>query len=405
MQSPLVAAALNGVRVIDLTDESCVYATKMLADLGAQVIRIEPPGGDALRKLPPFDRHTGESMFHAFMNVNKLSVTLDLESGEGRDLFRRLVGTAAIVVESCPPGVLEAADIGYSAFAQAQPQLVWTSITAFGQDGPRAGWTMDDLVAQAMGGLLTLTGLPDRPPLRLFGEQTCYIAGLHGAAGTLIAYWHALASGDGQHVDVSIQDCVAHTLENAIQYYTAEGTVRARQRDRADPGAGIFPCADGQIFLMAGLSMISSAWHNLVDLMVAEGIEGAAALKDERWLDREWRKTPEAQRTARAIITSFTSSRGKNQLYDLLQQKRVLCAPFNQVGDLFDNAQLKFLDWFREQELNGRPAVWPGPPVRLSETPRRAPVRVPGPGCDTDAVLGPLADDASPIAQMEKEGI
>jgi len=389
MAASLTPLALDGVRVLDLADKSCVYATKVLCDLGAEVIRIEPPGGDPMRHQPPLDDRTGESLFHAFMNVNKRSVTLDLDKPDGQALFRKLVASAGIVVESAAPGSLDARGIGHAACEAGHPDLVWVSVTPFGSDGPRANWKADDLVMQAMGGLMTLSGLPDREPLKLFGEQTCYIAGLHAASGALMAYWHALQTGDGQRVDVSIQECVAHTLENAIQTYTAEGTVRGRTAGRPDAGAGVFPCTDGEIFLMASASMISSSWHNMVSLMRAEGIEGADDLTDPKWVDPTFRRTPEARAFAGEVISRYTRTRTKNQVYDITQQHRILSAPMSQVGDLFDNAQLKFLHWFTEQAWDeDRSAIWPGPPVRLSETPRRPPVRVAKTGADTISVLG-----------------
>jgi benzylsuccinate CoA-transferase BbsE subunit len=387
-RKPLTPGALDGIRVLDLTDQSCVYATKILCDLGAEVIRVEPRAGDPMRCMPPLDAETGESLFHAFMNVNKLSVTLDLDRTTDQASFRKLVAASDIVVESLAPGALERLGVGYDSF-QARPKLVWTSITPFGGTGPCAHWQADDLISQAMGGLMHLTGLPDRAPLKLFGEQTCYIAGLHAAAGTLIAYWHAARTGEGQRVDVSIQECVAHTLENAIQFYTAEGTVRGRTKGRVEPGAGVFACSDGEIFLMASLSMISSSWHNLVALLNETGTPGADALRDPKWAEPEWRRNPEAQKIAASVITRFTETRTKNQVYDLTQQRRILSAPMNQVGDLFANAQLKFLHWFTDQNWGDRVAVWPGPPVRLSETPRRSPGRVAAANADhasTEAV-------------------
>ena len=387
---PLSSTALQGIRIIDLADRSCVYATKVLADLGAEVIRIEPPGGDPMRSQPPLDDATRASLFHAFMNVNKKSVTLDLDKPHDQEQLRRLIGSAQIVVESFRPGDLDRLGLGYRAFEDKVQGLVWTSVTAFGSDGPYAGWSADDLVIQAMGGLMTLTGLPERAPLRLFGEQTCYIAGLHAASGTLMAYWHSAMTGEGQHVDVSIQECVAHTLENAIQFYTAEGVVRGRTKGRADPGAGVFPCSDGEIFLMAGLSMISSSWHNLVALLNTADIPGAKDLLDPKWIDPSWRKTQAARDIANEIIARFTVTRTKNQVYDLTQQNRILSAPMNKVGDLFENAQLKFLNWFVDQPWDRRTATWPGPPIRLSETPRLSPGRVAKAGGDTDAVFATL---------------
>ena len=125
-------------------------------------------------------------------------------------------------------------------------------------------------------------------------------------------------------------------------------------------------------------------------MMISDGIPGAADLKDEKWIDPNWRKTPEAQHTANAIITSFTMRQGKNQLYDRLQQNHILSAPMNQVGDLFENAQLKFLNWFSEQAWDDRSVIWPGPPVRLSETPRRSPVRVAAAGADNERIYSEL---------------
>lgn len=384
---PLVPAALDGVRVLDMTDASCVYATKMLRDLGADVVRIEPTGGHAMRRHPPLDPQSGESLFDAFMNAGKRSVSFDLDTPAGAALFRQLVSRADIVVESHPVGHLERLGLAPAAFLEKHPALVWTSVTPFGSSGPRAHWQGDDLVMQAMGGLMYLSGRPDREPLKLHGDQTCYIAGLHAASGTLIAWLHASASGEGQHVDVSIQECIAHTLENAVQYWTAERTVRKRPPAMAVTGCGMFPCTDGEIYVHANVGMIASSWHNLVKWLREEGIPGAEELAQPRWTDPAWNATEEARRIAAEVIARLTRTRSKNQIYDQLQQRRILSAPMNQVGDLFDNAQLKFLDWFVEQAHGDRRATWPGPAFRMSETPRLSPRPAPRPGEHNAEVL------------------
>jgi crotonobetainyl-CoA:carnitine CoA-transferase CaiB-like acyl-CoA transferase len=387
-QNPLTPHPLDGVRVLDLADKSCVYASKMLADLGAEVVRIEPPEGDAMRQVPPLDAVTGESLFYAYMNANKRSVMLDLDTPSGQTMFRRLAGSAGIVVESCPPGYLAARGIGHGDIsATARGDLVWTTITPFGSEGPRANWLADDLVIQAIGGLLTLTGLPEREPLRLFGEQSCYITGLHAAAGTLLAHWHAVRTGLGQHVDVSAQECITHTLESAIQVYATEGVVRGRQPGRVEAGVGMFPCVDGEIFVYANARMIASSWHNMVKWLKEENIEGAGQLDDPKWLDLVYRRTDEARRIAGEVITRLTAPRSKYQLYDQLQRRHILCAPMSRIGDLFNNPQLKFLNWFTDQPIGGRMVTWPGPPFRMSETPRRSPGPVAAPGADNAAML------------------
>lgn len=398
---PLVPTALDGVRVLDLTDATCAYATKMLRDLGADVVRIEPPGGHAMRRHPPLDPATGESMFDAFMNAGKRSVTLDLASAAGQATFARLVATADIVVESHPAGSLDELGIGPRRFTESHPALVWTSVTPFGASGPRAHWRGDDLVMQAMGGLMFLSGRPGREPLRLFGDQSCYIAGLHAASGTLIAWLHASAAGEGQVVDVSIQECIAHTLENAVQYWTAQGEVRQRPPAMNVSGCGMFPCTDGEIYVHANVGMIASSWHNLVKWLREEGIPGAEELAEPRWSDPAWTRTEDARRIAAEAITQLTRTRSKNLVYDQLQQRRILSAPMSQVGDLFNNAQLKFLDWFCEQQHGSRRATWPGPAFRMSETPRLAPGAVPRAGEHTGEVaasLAPAQQDAAAAA-------
>ena len=403
--SPLVARALQGMRVLDMTDKSCVYAAKMLCDLGAEVIRIEPPGGDPMRAVPPVDEITGSSTFYAYMNSNKRSVTLDLEAPRGHELFKRLVASADIVIESAPPGRLSALGVSYAELADARPALVWTSITPFGSKGPYARWAADDLISQAMGGLMTLTGIPEREPLRLFGEQSCFISGLHAATGTLIAVWHALLTGEGQHVDVSIQECIAHTLESAIQVYTTAGRVRTRQVKSAEAGTGMFRCTDGEIFIFASTGMIASSWDNLVAWMKKEQIPGADALEDPKWRDEAWRRTEEARRIASECITRLTETRSKYEIYDQLQQRDILCAPMSRVGDLFNNPQLKFLDWFVDQPIGERMATWPGPPFHLCRTPRRQPGRVPSHGQDNRAVYCEvLGLGSKDLEQYAREG-
>jgi len=261
-------------------------------------------------------------------------------------------------------------------------------VTPFGSDGPYAGWKANDLISQAMGGFMTLTGLPERAPLKLHGEQTCYIAGLHAASATLLAYWHAVRTGEGQHVDVSVHECIAHTLESAIQVYTSEGGIRTRQPRASEAGVGLYPCNDGEIFIFATSGMIAASWRNLVAWLQEEGIPGAEQLNDEKWTDLRYRRSDEAQAASRAIISEFTRPRSKQQLYAQLQQRNILCAPMSSVGDLFNNTQLKFLHWFAEQPFDAdRTICWPGPAFRLSETPRRDPVHLSAVAADTDAVF------------------
>jgi crotonobetainyl-CoA:carnitine CoA-transferase CaiB-like acyl-CoA transferase len=153
--------------------------------------------------------------------------------------------------------------------------------------------------------------------------------------------------------------------------------------------------------MMAGLSMISSSWHNLVALMKADGTPGAEQLLEPKWVDPAWRRTQEARDTANEIIARFTSDRTKNQVYDITQQHRILSAPMNKVGDLFENAQLKFLNWFVDQPWGNRTVTWPGPAFRMSETPRLSPGRTAAPGEDTEAVFASLDKAGGTVIKRE----
>lgn len=403
--TPLTPRALDGVRVIDMADTSSVYTTKMLCDLGADVIRIESPKGDPMRKVQPVDEATGVSAFYAYMNTNKRLVTLDLDQPAGVELFRKLVATADVVVESEPPGRLAALGIGYSDFAETRPALVWTSVTPFGSTGPWKDWLADDLISQAMGGFMTLSGLPEREPLKLYGEQTCFIAGLHAASGTLIALWHALLTGEGQHVDVSVHEAIVHTLESAIQVYTTEGRVRGRLPRSDEAGIGMFPATDGEIFVYANMNMITRSWFNLVKTLRKEGIPGADALEDPKWQDPAFRRTPEARETVGRIISEFTKKRSKYANYNELQGRNVLSAPMSQISDLFNNPQLKFYNWFVDQPIGDKMATWPGPAFRMSETPRRPPGPVRSPGADNGAVFGSLGVTPEQLQQYTREAV
>jgi benzylsuccinate CoA-transferase BbsE subunit len=400
---PLMDRALDGVRIIDLTDTSAVYTTKILCDLGADVIRVESPKGDPMRGVQPVDPSTGESAFYAYMNTNKRSVTLDLETAEGAELFKKLVGSADMVAESEAPGRLAALGLDYESFAQEHPGLVWVSVTPFGSTGPYKNWQADDLISQAMGGFMTLSGLPEREPLKLFGEQSCFIAGLHAASGALIALWHAILTGEGQHVDVSVHETIVHTLESAIQVYTTEGRVRGRLPRSDEAGIGMFPATDGEIFVYANMNMITRSWFNLVKLLRKEGIPGAEDLADPKWEDQAFRRTPEAREAMLRIISELTRGKTKYQNYNELQGRNILSAPMSQISDLFNNPQLKYLNWFVDQPIGDRMATWPGPAFRMSETPRRPPGPVRAPGADNQDVFSALGVTREQLNRNSRE--
>jgi crotonobetainyl-CoA:carnitine CoA-transferase CaiB-like acyl-CoA transferase len=263
-----VAGALAGYRVLDLADEKAMLCTKLLADMGAAVTRIEKPG--AVYPLTPPE--------YACLNAGKRRINLDLEEGEGQGTFKELVKEADALVETDKPGHLAALGLGYDGLSKINPRLVMASITGFGQDGPYRDYQSCDLAAAALGGWLSVCGEPDAP-LRPYGSQTYGTASLFAANGILLALRQRHADGRGQYLDISVMECVAASLDHVLPRYFAEGAVAERRGSLQWNGAfRVFPCRDGFILLS-----LFRHWETLVEWLASEGM--AADLADEKWRD------------------------------------------------------------------------------------------------------------------------
>jgi len=217
-------AALADYRVLDLTTDTCAYCGKILADLGADVIRIEPPGGDPSRNTGPFYKEAPDpekNLNWWAYNTSKRGVTLNLETAEGKDLLRRLANTADALIESFPPGYMDSLGLGYAALSEANPGIIVTSISAFGQTGPYRDWKGPDIVGWALGGQAFTTGDEDRAPCRISFPQAYLHAANHAASATLAALYHREITGEGQYIDVSMQEAVVWTLMCSTRARTA----------------------------------------------------------------------------------------------------------------------------------------------------------------------------------------
>ena len=232
---------LSPYRVLDLSDEKGFLCGRILGDLGADVIKIEPPGGDPSRRRGPYyhgDARDDRGLYWFAHNYNKRGITLDLATADGRALFLRLAETAHFVVETGAPERMEALGLGYDALREANPALVMTSITPFGPTGPHAGYRADDLVAMAAGGLMSICGDDDRPPVRIGEPQAYMLASAQAATGTMLAHYARNRTGQGAHVTVSMQEAVANTLTTTPHYWFANQVIQRR-----GPAA---PTADGR---------------------------------------------------------------------------------------------------------------------------------------------------------------
>jgi benzylsuccinate CoA-transferase BbsE subunit len=403
-----MTAALAGIRVIDRSGPEGNYCGKLFAELGADVILVEPPGGTALRGEPPFvagyDDDPEASLRFLAYNTSKRSVALDLGQAAGQEVLRDLAGTADLLIETDPPGWAAARGVGYTDLARNQ-RLVVTSITPFGQDGPYSGYPADDLTCLAFGGLLSLGGYADGPPVQTAGWQAYAAASVFAAVASMLALLQAEASGQGQQVDVSVQECVVMGLETAIQAYDLEGRVRGRTGGiTRRAGQGIFPCRDGHVFLLAS-GLGEQFWVGLLDWLDDEGAAGLEALRGDAWTQPSYLETDEAKDSFLAVFGTFCQQRAKAELYRQAQKWRVPLCPVNTPSDVVCSAQLAARQFFVEHPLpHGGTALMPGAPYRLSQTPWRMTRPAPRLRQHTGEVLRELGYTGERIAGLRRMG-
>jgi crotonobetainyl-CoA:carnitine CoA-transferase CaiB-like acyl-CoA transferase len=388
---------LAGVRVLEVGHlVSAPFAAKLLADYGAQVIKVEPPGGDPARRYGPFPAQpAADGALFLYLNTNKQSLVLDLTSAADQERFRRLAAEADLVIENLPPGTLAGWGLGYAELARRNPRLVMVSLAPFGQDGPYAGYAATNLTTLAMGGQLALTGDPDREPLKQAGFQGDYQLGLNGFAAAVIALYGARVSGLGQHVDVAAVECMASTLEHALNTYAYTGRLLAGRRGNVRSATiGLYECADGYL----GVHAMPRNLPFLLELMGMPEL-----LKDERFA------TPAARLQHNdelvALFTAWALGQHKKDVYARAGYMRAPVAYVHTLQDLLDSPQLNARGYWQtvEHPVAGR-LTYPGPPVRMSDSPwrvGRAPLLGEGPGTWTSDAAGP---DRPPPARGRGDG-
>lgn len=404
-------AALAGLRVLDLSGPLGNYCGKMFGDLGADVILVEPPAGTRLRHEPPYlDCAPGpeRSLAYAYFNTSKRGITLDLDTGTGQGLFRELARTADLVIETETPGVMRSRGLAFEQLNALKPQLVLASITAFGQSGPYSGYVAEDLVGLALGGLLYLGGYPEAAPTRVYGNQAFMCANMYGAVAAMIATLEAERCGQGQHVDVSMQECVVMGLENAAQYYDLEGTVRKRTGGEGRfAGHGMFECSDGHIYMLASGIGENRFWARTVQWLADEQVNGVETLKGAEWTNLDFLRTPEAKRSFRDIFTAWSRTRTKAYLFHEGQRRHLPIAAVNRPADVIDNKQLQHRGYFvgLTHPLREQPMLAPGAPYKLSETPWRIQRAAPRLGEHNAEVYGELGIDGPALARLYSAGV
>ena len=423
-----MAMALDGVRVLDVTGPIGHYAGRMLADLGADVIKIEPPDGDPARRwaplLPEVDEPESGLQF-VLLNANKRGVTLDVRQPRGRELYLELVKTADIVIDSFQ--ATEAADLQLTTedLLAVKPDLIHASITGWGLSGPRANWAYSDIVGCAMSGTMQLAGVEDGPPEQLPNIQGYHSASIQAAAGIMGALIYHQSTGQGQRVEVSMQEAMSMSQETAMMQADILGTNRERgvpMRGMDIPGLGLHEAADGHVMLVAS-GLAGSGFPGLVGLMAETG--DAQDLIEEPYVTFIAEKMntnfvlvaladPAQREPVQGLLThmdevvrAFCKKHPKLYLYEEGQKRRVLTGMVSTPQDILDSPQLADRDWFTDLEDRGRGVTlqYPGPQWQLCGTPST--LRRPAPllGEHNDEVFAEIGVDDGALAALASEGV
>jgi len=388
---------LGPYRVLDLTDEKGLFCGKLFGDLGADVIKVEKPGGDPARNIGPFYRdvfHPERSLFWFALNLNKRGTTLDIETADGKEIFNRLVRTADFVIESFEPGYMDNLGLGYSTLEEINPRIILVSITPFGQTGPYARYKASDIVAWAAGGELHVSGDPEQPPVRVSFPQAYLNAGAAAVVGAMAAHYHRELTGEGQWVDVSAQACVTRVTMEAVQHWDVGNMLRQRggatfRYTRPEPLGpiafrAIWPCKDGHICWVHGLAGgahpgFLASTKALMEMADRDGMAGD--LKDYDWTKFDTSTIPQEELDHQAeILGRFFLSKTTMELYEEAVKKEMHLAPLCTSRELAENPHLAAREAWENVEHPelGDAITYPGAWAKLTETPlklrRRAPL-------------------------------
>lgn len=385
--------ALQGVRVLDVSRLlTGPYCSMLLADLGADVIKVEVPGrGDDARLFGPFV--AGESGYFMTLNRNKRGITLDLRQEEGQRIFRELAATADILLENFAAGTMAKWGLDYESLQAVNPKLIYASITGFGQFGPYAQRVAFDAVAQAMGGLMSITGHPENPPTRVGTSLGDINAGLFMSTGILAALWQRERTGQGQRIDISMQDCIFAILENAVVRYTMTGHVPTRIGSSHATVApyDVFEAKDGYVIIACANE---ATWKRLCEAMGQPSLSAEArfALNPQR---------VEHMKELYAVIAGWSSGLSLAEVLTTLEAHAVPAAPVLTMDALVNDPHLKARNMLVEtQHPVAGSVVVPGNPIKLEASPDSIESAAPVLGQHTDEVLRELGYDESALQEL-----
>ena len=334
---------LGGVKVLDLSEDIAgSFCARLLADYGADVLKLEPPGGAALRRMGPFhqdDPHPEKSLFNLVLNLNKKGATINLETTTGQALLKELVQRVDVVVETFHPGHIESFGLGYDARQELNPSLGITAITPFGQEGPYGQYLGEEIVSYAMGMIMSISGSQGRAPLKHGGFQSQYEGGLNGAASTAICLFGMENGCGGQHIDVAINDCVASTMMATQTMYPFMGGTQHRRRATGQDFTYPMPCADGWVIVQTGGA---ASWDDIVGLF-----------QEPKLLDSRFSNTDERAENGEEmdkIMVDALSRLNKWDLFANAAKARILFGLVQTPREIVECPQLESREFFREVE-------------------------------------------------------
>lgn len=389
--------SLNGLKVIDLTRVLAgPFCTMILGDLGADVIKVESPEGDEARNFGPFVK--GESAYFMSINRNKRSIVLNLKDPRGREILKELARQADVLVENFRPGTTAKLGISYEDLYPLNPRLIYASCSGFGQTGPYRGRPAYDIIIQAMGGIMSITGQPGGEPTRVGASIGDITAALFTVIGILAALAERERSGRGQYLDISMLDCQVAILENAIVRYSVAGEVPKPIGNR-HPSITPFttvPTREGYIVIAVGNDNL---WRKFCEALKRPDLVDDPRFKTNPLRTQNW---DELYPILCSIFNEYTSG----EALAVLEAAGVPCGPLQDVGQVFHDPQIRHREMVLPIEHPVAGPLWmAGTPLKLSRTPGKIARPAPTLGQDTYAILRELGYTESRLKELEAEGV
>src|SRR5215472_8228137 len=395
--------ALEGIRIIDMTHNQAGPAcAQILAFLGADVIKLEEPKGGDVARRNMRDRKDCDSLFFLLFNANKKSLTLNLKTGRGKELFRELITKSDVLLENFGPGALDRLGFGYAALAQINPRLIYATIKGFGTYGPYRDYKSYEPIAQAMGGAMSITGFPENPPTYVVPAIGDSGTGMHMAIGILAALQQRHTTAKGQHVEVSMQDAVVNIIRVSLRDHQRFGHAmprRGNQMGQTVPST-VYPCAGGgpndYVFINASQQPM---WLAMLRAMGRSDLadEPRFATETAHWDNRA---------ALNQIIEEWTQARGKHEVMRLLGEAGVPCGACQDTGEVLADPHLKAREMIVNVDYPTRGTYQSvGCPIKLSESPVQV-TRPPLLGEHTETLLGDLCGVGSgEVKRLRDDGV